>query len=52
MWTLVAILLIIWLLGLLTSYTFAGWIHVVPLIAIAIVVMSLVTKRKRKYARY
>lgn len=52
MWTLVAILLIVWLLGLLTSYTLGGWIHVVPLIALAVIVLSLVTKKKRKYARY
>ncbi len=52
MWTLVAILLIIWLGALLFSFTFSGWIHLVPLIAIAVVILSLVMKRKRKYARY
>lgn len=52
MWTLVAILLILWLMGLLVSYTLGGWIHIIPLIALGIVILSLVTKRKRKYARY
>lgn len=52
MWILVAILLIIWLGALLFSYTFAGYIHIVPLIALGIVILSLVMKRKRKYARY
>lgn len=52
MWTIVAILLIIWLACLLASYTLAGWIHVVPLVALAIVILSLFVKRKRKYARY
>lgn len=52
MWTLVAILLIIWLGALLLSFTLSGWIHIIPLIALGIVILSLVTKRKRKYARY
>lgn len=52
MWTLVAILLIIWLLGLLTSVTLSGWIHILPLAAVAVVIFALVVKKRRKYARY
>ena len=52
MWILVAVLLIVWLGALLFSYTFSGWIHVLLLIAIGVVILSLVMKRKRKYARY
>ncbi len=52
MWSVVAILLIIWLGALLFSYTLSGWIHIIPLIAIGVVILSLVMKRKRKYARY
>lgn len=52
MWTLVAILLIIWLLGLLTSVTLSGWIHIVPLAAVAVIILSLFMKKRRKYARY
>lgn len=52
MWTLVAILLILWLSGLLSSVTMGGWIHIVPVIAFAVIVLSLVSKRKRKYSRY
>lgn len=52
MWVLVAILLIAWLGALLASYTLAGWIHLLPLIALTVIILSLVMKRKRKYARY
>ena len=52
MWTVVALLLILWLGALLASYTFGGLIHLVPLLAIAFVILTLWSRRKRKYARY
>ena len=51
MWTLVALLLIVWLGGLLSSFTFAGWIHVAPAVAILIVIASFWTRRRRRRAR-
>jgi hypothetical protein len=52
MWTIVAVLLILWLLGLLTSMTLSGWIHLLPILAIAWVVMTMFSRRKRRYTRY
>lgn len=52
MWMLVAVLLILWLGGLLASMTMGGWVHLLPLIALGVVVLSLWSRRKRKYARY
>ena len=47
LWTVFAILLILWGLGLLTSYTIGGFIHI--LLAIAIVVMLIqVTQGRRR----
>ncbi|UFS71733.1 lmo0937 family membrane protein [Geomonas sp. RF6] len=46
LWTLVAILLVLWLLGLVTSYTLGGFIHVLLVIAIIVVVVNLVQGRR------
>jgi hypothetical protein len=45
-YTLVAVLLILWLLGLVTSYTIGGFIHVLLVIAIVVVLLRLIGGRK------
>ncbi|MFH1114252.1 MAG: lmo0937 family membrane protein [Pseudomonadota bacterium] len=45
-WTLVVILLILWLLGLVTSYTLGGAIHVLLVIAVVVIVVNLVQGRR------
>jgi hypothetical protein len=52
MWTIVAILMILWLLGLLTSATFSGWIHLLPILALVWIAMTMFSRRKRRYTRY
>lgn len=52
MWIAVALLLIVWLAALLFSYTFSGLIHLVPLVAVLVVILSLWTSRRKKYSRY
>lgn len=44
--TLAIILLVLWLLGLVTSYTMGGFIHVLLVIAIVMVVVRLVQGRR------
>jgi hypothetical protein len=46
LWTLIAILLILWLLGLATSYTLGGLIHVLLVIAVVVVLIRLVQGRR------
>jgi hypothetical protein len=46
LWTFFVILLILWLLGLVTSYTFGGLIHVFLLIAVVVLVIQLVQGRR------
>jgi hypothetical protein len=46
LWTIVLILLVLWLLGLVSSYTLGGFIHLLLVIAIIIVVVNLVRGRK------
>jgi hypothetical protein len=46
LWTIVAILLILWLVGLVGSYTFGGLIHVLLVLAVVIIVLQLFTGRR------
>ena len=45
LWTIVAILLILWLLGMLTSVG-GGLIHILLVIAVIVIVVRLLTGRK------
>lgn len=46
LWTILAILLILWLLGMVTSYTLGGFIHVLLVIAIAVVIIRVIQGRR------
>jgi hypothetical protein len=46
LWTLVVILLVLWLLGLVTSYTLGGVIHVLLVIAVVVLVVNLIQGRR------
>lgn len=46
LWTIVVILAILWLVGLISSYTLGGWIHILLVIAIIAVVFNLLTRRR------
>jgi len=44
--TIAIILVIAWLLGLVTSYTMGGFIHVLLVIAIILIILRVITGRK------
>jgi Family of unknown function (DUF5670) len=46
LWTLFVILLVLWLLGLVTSYTFGGFIHILLVVALAVILIQLITGRR------
>ena len=46
MTTLVVVLIVLWALGFFTSYTMGGFIHVLLLVALAVVVIRLVRGNK------
>jgi hypothetical protein len=46
LYTIAAILLILWLLGLVTGTTIGGFIHVLLVIAIAVVLLRIISGRK------
>jgi hypothetical protein len=46
LWTIFVILLVLWLLGLVTSYTMGGFVHVLLVIAVVILIIQLVQGRR------
>jgi Family of unknown function (DUF5670) len=47
LYTIAVILIILWLLGLVTSYSMGGLIHILLVIAIIMVLVNLISGRKR-----
>jgi len=46
LYTLAVILLVLWVLGLVTSYTLGGFIHILLVVAIIMVVLNLISGRR------
>ncbi|MFO7813722.1 MAG: lmo0937 family membrane protein [Pelovirga sp.] len=47
LWTIAVIMIILWLLGLVSSYTMGGFIHILLVIAIIVVVLNVIQGRGR-----
>ena len=47
LWTICVILIVLWLLGLVSSYTMGGLIHILLVIAIVMVLVNLISGRGR-----
>jgi len=45
-WTIAVVLIALWLLGLVTSYTMGGLIHVLLVIAVVVVLLRVIQGRK------
>ncbi len=45
LWTIFTILLVLWLLGMVSNYTLNGFIHVLLVVAIAILLIRLIGGR-------
>lgn len=46
LWTILVILLVLWLLGVVTSYTLGGFIHILLVVAVILLILRLVTGRR------
>ena len=46
LWTLAVILLVLWALGLVSSYTMGGFIHLLLVIAIVVVLVRIIQGRR------
>ena len=46
LWTIAVVLLVLWALGLVTSYTMGGFIHILLVIAIVVVLINVIQGRR------
>ena len=46
LWTIAVILIVLWFLGLVTSYTMGGFIHVLLVVAIVVVLINVIQGRR------
>jgi hypothetical protein len=45
LWTIFVLLLVLWMLGLVTSYTLGGFIHILLIVAVAVLCIQLISGR-------
>ncbi len=46
LYTLAVVLVVLWLLGLVSSYTMGGFIHILLVIAVIVIILRLISGRK------
>jgi hypothetical protein len=46
LWTIFVILLVLWLLGIVSSYTLGGFIHILLVIALVVLLLQLISGRR------
>ena len=47
LYTLALVLLVLWVLGLVSSYTIGGFIHILLVVAVVMVLVNFISGRKR-----
>jgi hypothetical protein len=46
LWTILVVLLVLWLLGMVSSYTMGGLIHILLVVAVIILVVRVISGRR------
>jgi hypothetical protein len=46
LWTIAVVLLVLWVLGLVSSYTIGGFIHILLVVAIIVVLLNVIQGRR------
>jgi hypothetical protein len=46
LWTIAVILFVLWLLGLVSSYTLGGFIHILLVLAVIVIAINLIQGRR------
>jgi len=46
LWTITIILFVMWLLGMVSSYTLGGWIHLLLVLAVIVLIFNLLSGRR------
>jgi len=49
LWTIFVILLILWLLGLVSSYTLGGFIHILLVLALVVLLINIISGRRTAF---
>jgi len=46
LWTIFVILLVLWLLGVVSSYTVGGFIHILLVLALVVLLINIISDRR------
>ncbi|HEX3572342.1 MAG TPA: lmo0937 family membrane protein [Acidobacteriaceae bacterium] len=46
LWTITIVLFVLWLLGMVSSYTLGGWIHLLLVLAVIVLIFNLLSGRR------
>ena len=46
LWTIFVVLLVLWLLGLVSSYTVGGFIHILLVLALVVLLINIISGRR------
>jgi len=46
LWTIAVVLIVLWMLGLVTSYTMGGFIHILLVVAVVVVLVRIIQGRR------
>jgi len=46
LWTIFVVLLVLWLIGVVSSYTLGGFIHILLVIALIVLIIQLISGRR------
>jgi len=46
LWTITIILFVLWLVGMVSSYTLGGWIHLLLVLAVIVLIFNLLSGRR------
>ena len=46
LWTITIILFVMWLLGMVSSYTLGGWLHILLVLAVIVLIFNLLSGRR------
>jgi hypothetical protein len=46
LWTITIVLFVLWLIGMVSSYTLGGWIHILLVLAVIVLIFNLLSGRR------
>ncbi|MDY0281404.1 MAG: lmo0937 family membrane protein [Salinivirgaceae bacterium] len=47
LWTIVVVMLLLWVLGIVSSYTMGGFIHILLVVAVITILFNIIQGRKK-----